>query len=185
MPALSTLAFNALREAYLARDGARHAQLLAAHVRAERPAMTAIQALDDTGRWAAFAQASLRAYFEARQGRVYLARNSAHPTYVKVGKTRLMPEARMAALNTEGVVGQTDCLAALEVHDRHHCETAAHRLLSRYPRHKEFFEAPVPEVERLCRQAFEVDLLHFFEQGLEGVLPACTAETLAGFRPVR
>ena len=183
MASLSTLAFNALREAYFARDGSRHAQLLAAHVRAERPVMAAIQSLDGTGQWAEFARTSLKTYFQDRQGLVYLARNSAHPRHVKVGKTRLSATERMAALNTEGVMEPTDCLVALTVHDRHRCEAAAHRLLSRFARRKEFFEAPVNEAERLCRQAIEVDLLCFYEQDLERALPACVADALNAFRP--
>lgn len=96
--------------------------------------------------WMDFAHRALAAHFEAGQGHLYVVANSMQPEFHKVGMTRRAPEARLAELNNEAVVGELFLVQSWWVYDRHHLERLAHRALAAYPRFKEFFKAPWQEV---------------------------------------
>lgn len=88
--------------------------------------------------WLDAVHRALEAHFQEARGRLYVVGNPSQNGFYKVGKTRLLAEERLAALNNEAVVGTFVLVADYPVHDRHFLERAAHRALSHLPRHKEF-----------------------------------------------
>lgn len=164
-PAPATL--KALYSAFEADNRADHARLLASTLRSGRlGVISSIRGHVLGDDWMDFACTSLEAYWELQAGYVYVVTNPVTPEFIKVGKTRLAPEARLKSLNNEAVVGQFFCIQHWRVHDRHFLEAAAHRVLADIPRHKEFFacdwQALVPRVAEVIR----ADHALFFQLGL-------------------
>lgn len=99
---------------------------------------------------------------EARGGHVYVATNPMFPGLVKIGQTRLAPEARMDSLSAAGSPTAFILAGSAWCPDRYWAEAEAHRRLARFWAAKEFyamqFDRAVREIQYLAdteRAAFE------------------------------
>jgi hypothetical protein len=98
----------------------------------------------------------------ARGGHVYVATNPMFPKLVKIGQTRLAPEARMASLSAAGSPTAFVLAGSAWYPDRCWAEAEIHRRLAPFWAAKEFyamqFDRAVREVQYLAateRAAFE------------------------------
>lgn len=128
-----------LYQLFLADDGIGYAKAYQDFVQAGGRLMPSLAHHPLADDWRDFTLEQVGARLRHRRGFIYVAYNAMTPSFLKVGKTKLNPQARMKQLASEGVVGDFHCLAHWEVWDRHAAEAACHRALSAYPRHKEFF----------------------------------------------
>jgi hypothetical protein len=166
---IATTTFNLLRSLYLTGKEQEHAELALAHLRAGSRVQNIFVLDDHPEQWKAFFERSLKKLFEDRAGYLYIASNDEKPGWLKVGKTRLSPLERMEALNNEAVTGTIHCEFALAVHDRHYCETEAHKWLESkaHLRKKEFFQVSLDTAREACFRVAEEDFLVLAEAGVE------------------
>jgi hypothetical protein len=95
-------------------------------------------------------ESGLRQELKAQRGFIYLAVNPVYPQGVhKVGKTRLHLESRMAALTTEGVLGQYLVVKAWRSRDVHRTERRCHCALAHCAIEKEFFNGEFRKLTRI------------------------------------
>lgn len=129
--------------------------------------ITAAHPLQDA--WLDFSYQSLAKYFEKTRGYVYVAVNDARPDWLKVGKTTNLSR-RLAQLNHAGILGLTRIVFYHETRDRHWLELKTHRILQEmgFERQKEFFRAPLVQVQNIITGLEETDKLKFHSAGYYG-----------------
>lgn len=144
-------------------DAQAHAEFLAAQIRGGLSLMQQAQKMACPDDWLEWALAGLSVYTRRRSGWVYVAANpTLRAPVVKVGQTRLEPQARMRSLRTAGVLGEFVLLHAQWVPDRHYLESEVHRQLRTLAKYdRELFLVPASLAIELVQNRAQAELARF------------------------